>query len=153
MKIRGARSFEKAVQDIIDAIGDELAAQSVNRSTSLVRKWSDPDAPSLPTIEQALALDRAYVEITKQPAVIHAVYTNALEKTFKELYSEQETIVKAMFSLQVAVAEVTRSVAENIDDIETGRIDMSNNLRKTILTKIVAMEKEVQDLERAVNSH
>lgn len=153
MKIRGARSFEKAVQDIIDAIGDDMAAQSVDRSKSLVRKWSDPDAPSLPTIEQALALDRAYVEITKQPALIHAVYTNGLAKTFSQLAPEKETIVKAMFSLQVAMAEVTRSVAENIDDIETGRINMSPNLRQTILTKIVDMEKEVRDLEQAVASH
>lgn len=61
-KIREPRSFEAAITRVIGQIGDEAAAAAVKRSAAHVRRWSDPDDANLPNIDQALALDSAFVE-------------------------------------------------------------------------------------------
>ena len=60
-KARKPWTFEDAVHV---AVGDLLlpgVADAVGKSASLVYKWGDPDIDCLPTLNQALAIDTAYV--------------------------------------------------------------------------------------------
>lgn len=53
-------SFEHSIQRITDLIGVGRAAHLLDVSGRLIYSWSHPDEPSLPRIDQALILDRAY---------------------------------------------------------------------------------------------
>lgn len=78
-KRRDPRTFKGAVTRILGVLGDEACATAVGKSASLIYKWSDPDRDSLPSVEQALALDLAYIAAGEGNAPIGAVYSSALE--------------------------------------------------------------------------
>ena len=99
MKQRPARSFEKAIFNIMSALGNEAAAAAVGRSVSLIRKWSDPDSDSWPSLKQALALDAAYVRATGNPPPIHQVYQHRLDKIYAEVTGDCEPLVVALFGV------------------------------------------------------
>ena len=74
MKSRDAGTFEGALIELIRVLGVQVCAKVVDKSVSLVRKWSDPNNRTMPTLEQALALD---LEFTRKmhcvPPLLHAV--------------------------------------------------------------------------------
>ncbi|MEG3166636.1 hypothetical protein U1737_00325 [Sphingomonas sp. LB3N6] len=59
-KIRVPHSWADAVTRILDRVDDVAAAAAVGKCERLVRAWSDPDDPRLPSLDQALALSAAY---------------------------------------------------------------------------------------------
>jgi hypothetical protein len=159
MKIRPARSFERAITQIIRAIGEEAAANAVGRSASLVRKWSDPDNSAMPSIKQALALDRAFVKMKLEPAPIHAVYLHRLEKAFNGVGAETETMVMALFHLHASIGLMTRTLAEIMEEADSGKIDLSSKIKLTnankesLLAQIEKVAEELSDFEKSVRSH
>ena len=153
MKVRPARSFERAVQQIISGIGEEAAAKAVDRSTSLVRKWSDQDNPTLPSLKQALDLDEAYVTLKKEPAPIMAVYMHRLETALTFIENEDEPILKALFSLQMATANVTRELADVLGtDTPNKEVKIAPRQKSAVIGLIEKVAEEANDLERAVKS-
>lgn len=159
MKIRPARSFERAITQIIHALGEESTAQVVGRSTSLIRKWSDPDNSALPSIQQALDLDKAFIKMMEEPAPIHAVYLHRLDKVFEDLGPETETLVLALFNLYVSIGVITRTLAELLESNDHGNVNLSTRIslsplsRETLLAEIEKVAKELNDLEKSVRSH
>lgn len=153
MKVRPARSFERAVQQIITGIGEEAAAKAVDRSTSLVRKWSDQDNSTLPSLKQALALDEAYVTIKKEPAPVMAVYIHRLETALSLIENEDEPILKALFSLQMATANVTRELADILGtEIPNKDVKIAPRQKASVIELIEKVVEEADDLERAIKS-
>lgn len=150
MKIRPARSFERAVQQIIAGIGEEASAEAVGRSKSLIRKWSDADSPSVPSIEQAWELDRAYVKILKEPAPIHAVYSYRIGKAFDDLTPESKSIIKTLFNLHSSVADITRTLADSMQKDHFDYIELTPNVRASLLLLVESMTQEAENLERAI---
>lgn len=150
MKVRPARSFERAVQQIIRAIGEQAAADAVERSVSLVRKWSDPDNSALPSIKQALALDEAFVLITNKPAPIRVVYTHRLGKVYETLEPETESLTMALFNLHASIGHMTREIAEILRDKDLSDLKLTPRLRQSLLTEIQSISDKTADLERAI---
>ncbi|MBB6191488.1 hypothetical protein FHS51_001715 [Sphingobium wenxiniae] len=61
-KVRASLSFAAAVYEIGSHIGWRAAAHLTRRGERAVRHWSDGDRKASPSLEQAFALDRAYVD-------------------------------------------------------------------------------------------
>lgn len=78
VKPRHPVSFPGAVTRIMGALGLG-AAQAIGKSDSLIRKFADPDHDALPNLDQALALDAAFVLATGDEAPILRVYLQLLE--------------------------------------------------------------------------
>lgn len=151
MKVRPARSFERAVQHIIMSIGQEAAAKAVGRSTSLIRKWSDQDNLSLPSLRQAVALDEAFVRICQQPAPIKAVYNYRLEHIIDQTAPKIETLGMALFNIQLAVGTITRSIADLMNDEENvDNVKINPRLKAALLSDVEKLASEVVDLETAI---
>lgn len=159
MKMRPARSFERAITQIIHALGEDVAAQAVGRSTSLIRKWSDPDNAALPSIGQALELDKAFVRTMKEPAPLHAVYLHRLDKAFEDMGPETETLVMALFNLHASIGLITRTLAELLESNNHAKVNLSTRIslspisRETLLAEIEKVSEELNDLEKSVRSH
>jgi len=60
-KLRAPLSFSLAITTAVGLIGWELAAKITRRSKRAVRYWSESDKTSLPTLDQAIALDREFL--------------------------------------------------------------------------------------------
>jgi len=61
-KVRAPLTFSLAITTAIGLIGWDQAAKITRRSKRAVRYWSESDKASMPTLDQALALDRAFME-------------------------------------------------------------------------------------------
>jgi hypothetical protein len=61
MKPRKPNTVHESIQRIYGALTLPVAATAVGKSGSHVYRWGNPDADSLPNIEQAMALDMAFV--------------------------------------------------------------------------------------------
>jgi len=51
MKRREPGTFASAITRIKAAVGEDQCSEAVDRSASTVRKWADPDHPSLPNLD------------------------------------------------------------------------------------------------------
>jgi len=61
-KVRAPLTFAAAIHIIADLIGYDACAHLTDRSERTVREWSDSDKTPLPTLDQARALDLAFME-------------------------------------------------------------------------------------------
>ncbi|MEE4451482.1 hypothetical protein [Novosphingobium resinovorum] len=61
-KVRAPLSFSLAITTVCGRIGWKAAAKITGRSVRTVRHWSESDQRGTPTLDQAIALDRAFVE-------------------------------------------------------------------------------------------
>ncbi|WP_103730667.1 hypothetical protein [Novosphingobium sp. HII-3] len=73
-KVRAPLSFSRAITTVCGQIGWEAAAKVTGRSVRTVRHWSESDRHGTPTLDQALALDRAFVEAGGDHGPILASY-------------------------------------------------------------------------------
>lgn len=152
MKHRQSRSFEKAVMRIINAIGEQRAAEAVSRSTSLIRKWSDPDNPALPSIAQAFELDREFVLSQKEPAPLCTTYQRRMERIYDEIGPETEPLVIAMFNLYGSVGHLTHLFSEALGANDLMEIDLSIRTQEDLLAQIEKIIEDTHDLEKSVRS-
>lgn len=61
-KIRAPLSFALAITTAVSVIGWDAAARITRRARRTVRHWSESDRNGTPTLDQAIALDRACME-------------------------------------------------------------------------------------------
>lgn len=153
MKPRPSRSFEKAIMHIITILGEDRAAQAVSRSTSLIRKWSDPDNTAMPSITQSLALDRAFVLHQKEPAPIQSVYAHQLDRIYDAIGPETEPLVVAVLNLYVSMGEMTRTLSTALDDKSTKDTPLAKRIQDKLLGQIERITEDIHDLEKSVRTH
>lgn len=80
-KAREPSTFEDAILRIVDRIGWAAAADAVGKGERVVRNWSDPDMDRQPSIEDALALDKAYRSAGGgDPPPMLAVYLTLIDR-------------------------------------------------------------------------
>jgi len=60
-KVRAPLSFSLAITTAVGVIGWDQAAKITRRSKRAVRYWSESDQGGLPTLDQAMALDKAFM--------------------------------------------------------------------------------------------
>lgn len=78
-KAREIQTFEHAVTRVAALIGWDAAADACGKGERIVRFWSDPDSDRCPCLEDALALDLAYMKAGGADAPILSVYMRKIE--------------------------------------------------------------------------
>ena len=78
-KLRTPLTFAAAIHVIADHVGYEQCGQLTGRSERTVREWSDSEKTPLPTVEQCLALDKAFLDAGGGYAPIAESYQRQLE--------------------------------------------------------------------------
>lgn len=150
MKPRKAGAFEDALLELIGVLGIEKCAEVVDKSTSLVRKWSDPDNRTLPSLEQALVLDLEFARKERcMPPLLHA-YTNIIEREF-EAYEDGEHVLAALLSLQFSVCELGKRITSDLIRPEQVTAEHQDHWQK-MLEQINLIIRETRNLEISINS-
>ena len=78
-KLRAPLTFSQVITCIAGRIGWKEAARLTRRAMRTVRHWSESDRRGLPTLDRALALDRAYLEAGGEYPPILESYARQLD--------------------------------------------------------------------------
>lgn len=150
MKRRDPGTFKSALTHIVSRLGAKRAADAVGRSQSLVRKWADPDETSLPNLEQAALLDRAYVEAELGEPPIHNVLENEAFAGAGE--RERDTVTAALLDLQGAIGELARLASDDLDIARRPEGGLSTTDRHAMLECVDVIERETRALKRVIKA-
>ena len=151
MKLRAPRRFAAAVTRIKTALGEEKCAEIVDRSSSLIRKWADPDHPSRPNLPQALALDIAYIEAGYGDPPILALYQQRLARALEgDAKKPHIDVALAALSVQAVVGDISQSIF-SIRAASPDSLTLSNNQRNQMLHLLERLQDQVTQIANALD--
>ncbi|WBQ17831.1 hypothetical protein [Sphingobium yanoikuyae] len=78
-KVRAPLSFSFAITTAIGLLGWDAAGRITRRANRTLRHWSESDKKGTPTLDQAIALDRAFIEAGGGFAPILESYARQLD--------------------------------------------------------------------------
>lgn len=78
-KTRAPLSFSLAIATAVGPLGWDAAARITRRAARTVRHWAESDRKGTPTLDQAIALDRAFMEVGGGFAPILESYARQLD--------------------------------------------------------------------------
>ncbi len=111
-KIREPMSFHDAVTKVAGLLGWARTAEAVGKAERTVRNWSDPDTGALPTIEDALRMDAAYLARGgAEPPMLtayamHLDMENARPSDPREIAASMKTAAREAAEAMGALGEV-----------------------------------------------
>ncbi|MFC1665196.1 hypothetical protein ACFL17_06160 [Pseudomonadota bacterium] len=147
MKLRKPGTLSTAITLIKTNLGEEICANVVDRSASLVRKWADPDDPALPNLQQGLQLDAAYIRAGFGEPPVQAWYASHLERIVSQRPEEALDIVLSTLGLQSAVGELSGVIADmRSDDAIDGGV-LSDNEQIVLLGLVAKISDDVEEIE------
>ena len=152
MKLRNPREFSAAITQIRSTLGEATCAEVVGRSTSLIRKWSDPDHPALPSIAQALLLDSAFVAAGHGEPPLAQLYGKLLEEGAPGEPLDGDDIVPSALTLHAIVGELSEVIRECIPRDGNPYLKLSLTKQTMLLNYIDRLEAETERLEEAVEA-
>lgn len=147
MKPTDPMSMTGALKEITEALGIDLCASHVGKTTSLLYKWGDPDHEATPSIEQAFSLERLYVSIKgcePKHAPISSVWNRMLQMHVSELDHAPFEILQIVLSLPSAIGNLSDQFSEAIDD---GVI--TSREKKELKSAVAAARKRLDALEQS----
>ena len=153
MKPRTPKSFVAALTKVMTSLSDDRCAEIVGRSPSLIRKWADPDHPSLPSLYQAMALDIVYTKSGYGEPPILKAYEEILEDTLGQRDDDPVDIVMAALAVQGTVGSLSEAIREALDPKGPGGAVITPRERQQILEIIDRLEDHTDDIETAVDEN
>ena len=151
-KRRDPRNFKGAVTRILGVLGDEACATAVGKSASLIYKWSDPDRDSLPSVEQALALDLAYIAAGEGSAPIGAVYSAALECDYQVDDGPPKHLHASALAATAAWGAFCQRLAETHQSATAEKISLSRNEAIELHELCDRFLEDLQDVAVAIDA-
>jgi hypothetical protein len=147
-KLRTPETFEEAIAQIAAGIGTKECAYLVERGDSTIRMWSNPDQDGRPTLHQAIKLDIAHAaKFNGRAPILEAYVARLREAGFSrevgDALTESLALPKAIGDLIEAVVRVTDAKSE-------GGRKISANEASSLLARLRAARRELDDVEAAV---
>ena len=150
MKPREPKTFVWAISLVREKLSDKVCAEVVDRSTSLIRKWADPDHPALPNLEQALALDLAFANAGHGKPPILETFSNLLGDAMSKQNRQPVDVLLAVLSVQGVVGELSLEIKDVIGpNGEDGPV-LSQNERARIFPLLTKLENEMEMIDHAL---
>lgn len=150
MKPRTPKSFAAAITKVRARMSDRRCAEIVHRSESLIRKWADPDHPSLPNVLQALALDIAYARGGNGAPPIFKVYQDLISDRLDRNRKQTVDIVLSALSVQGVVGDLSEAIRSAADPAGPGGIVFTPRERTKILQLLETLDDKADLIEDAV---
>lgn len=153
MKLRTPGTLSSAINRIKNRLSEKECARILERSESLIRKWVDPDDPSLPNLRQCLMLDAAYIQGGFGDPPIQNWYMQRLEGITSGEPKKAEDLVLATLQAQAAIGQLAALVAEFSKRGGYRKEHLSPNERAILLNLISDLSSNFDLLEDAIESN
>ena len=152
MKPRHPKHFSSAVTKIRNKLGEAECARLVGRSGSLIRKWADPDHASVPNLEQALELDRAYVSRGLGRPPLFDLYGKQIADALAGEPANRPPVDMLLGALAVqgVVGDLSEAIRDALSEVGPGGRAIRPRERTTILQILERLDHEADAIEDAV---
>tara|TARA_B100001123_G_scaffold218090_2_gene246220 strand:+ start:56 stop:544 length:489 start_codon:yes stop_codon:yes gene_type:complete len=153
MKKRMPNDIEDAVAQVIGLIGAEAASQVIERSASLVYKYSDPDHTAKIGLAQAMLLDAA-CQAKHGETPFFDFYKNMMERNARRLEATENqscALAGSVMHLSKAVGDVAGLVAQFTTATSEDGAALSLNERATLAESLRVMTHAVDALDDSLN--
>lgn len=147
-KLREPNSIEDACRQAAALLGDEpistaLTAKGLRCSPSLIAKWSDPDAPQKPSLEQALSIESLLIKTGNAPIFVE-LFTRLQPQAAMAVAEELRPLPQA--------AQIVSGAAELLEQIEKAEADGVVDPYELIglLAALDRLQKRVAPLRRSL---
>ncbi len=150
-KIRDFLSLEEALSYAIEQLGDEAIEKVTEKSSSYIRKCSDPDSPQILPYQLAMKIDLECLKQNKGTPLI-SFYEHQLIKSMKDVNIEERLndVVGQMSAKALLI--VDRCIqAMNKFDTNEGKISKTD--LKGISEAIKQMEEKILKVKVKVKEH
>lgn len=153
MKLRTPGTLSAAIDLIKNRLSEKECARILDRSESLIRKWVDPDDPSLPNLRQCLMLDAAYIQAGYGEPPIQNWYMQRLEGITSGEPKNAADLVLATLQAQAGIGQLALLVAEFSKRGGYSKDHLSPNERAMLLKLISDLSGNFDLLEDAIESN
>lgn len=144
-KLRHPLTFPDAVTRIAGRIGWAAAADACGKSERSVRAWSDPELGREPCLEDALALDAAYLRAGGGEPPLMTVYATRLERAAEPAADSAE--------LARATAVVAKETGEAVAALVAASMPGAPSRERAVAEREVAEAVEaLTDAQRKLGS-
>ncbi|MGE5563144.1 MAG: hypothetical protein ACM3ZV_07510 [Bacillota bacterium] len=151
-KQRSPLTFENAITTVASLIGWPEVGRICKRSERTVRNWSDPDTSAMITLDQALALDTAYITAGGDGPPFHLCYTGRLDAETLAACATQEALLSAAAKTSKETGEaVSAAIAASRPNASIGDIAIAEREHEEAIVALSASLAQLRSL-RGSNS-
>ena len=151
VKIRKTASIERGIEEVVKILSEEEIQQAIGKSTSYLRKCSDPDQPQQIDHNDSFKLDKVCIEKGKAPPLLTA-HEYMISQEFERLDPDKTKNINDMLVkftiLHGKLAEIITKAHEPESD--KGQ-EISPLEKKEINEAIVALENKILKLKKVVD--
>lgn len=136
-KVRAPMTFGLAIKTVVGVLGPDHARQIVGRSKRTLEYWEDTDKPTLPTLDQAIALDTAFIAAGGGFAPILESYERQLNVSLTESFACRSALAD---DINAVAREMADAIGTSVRVIEPGACP------KTIYRAVAEAEEAITAL-------
>ena len=150
-KIRDFLSLEEALSYAIEQLGDEAIEKATAKSSSYIRKCSDPDSPQILPYQLAMKIDLECLKLNKGTPLF-SFYQHQLIMSMKDVNIEERSndVVGQMSAKALLIVD---RVIQAMNKFDTNEGKISKADLKEISEAIKQMEEKILKVKVKVEEH
>ena len=150
-KIRDFLSLEEALSYAIEQLGDEAIEKATEKSSSYIRKCSDPDSPQILPYQLAMKIDLECLKLNKG-APLFNFYQHQLIMSMKDVNIE-ERLNDVVGQMSAKALLIVDRVIQAMNKFDTNEGKISKADLKEISEAIKQMEEKILKVKVKVEEH
>ena len=150
-KIRDFLSLEEALSYAIEQLGDEAIEKATEKSSSYIRKCSDPDSPQILPYQLAMKIDLECLKLNKGTPLF-SFYQHQLIMSMKDVNIE-ERLNDVVGQMSAKALLIVDRVIQAINKFDTNEGKISKADLKEISEAIKQMEEKILKVKVKVEEH
>ena len=150
-KIRDFLSLEEALSYAIEQLGDEAIEKATEKSSSYIRKCSDPDSPQILPYQLAMKIDLECLKLNKGTPLF-SFYQHQLIMSMKDVNIE-ERLNDVVGQMSAKALLIVDRVIQAMNKFDTNEGKISKADLKEISEAIKQMEEKILKVKVKVEEH
>ena len=150
-KIRDFLSLEEALSYAIEQLGDEAIEKATGKSSSYIRKCSDPDSPQILPYQLAMKIDLECLKLNKGTPLF-SFYQHQLIMSMKDVNIE-ERLNDVVGQMSAKALLIVDRVIQAMNKFDTNEGKISKADLKEISEAIKQMEEKILKVKVKVEEH
>jgi hypothetical protein len=150
-KIRDFLSLEEALSYAIEQLGDEAIEKATEKSSSYIRKCSDPDSPQILPYQLAIKIDLECLKLNKGTPLF-SFYEHQLIRSMKDVHIE-ERLNDVVGQMSAKALLIVDRVIQAMNKFETNEGKITKTDLKGISEAIKQMEEKILKVKVKVEEH
>jgi len=150
-KIRNFLSLEEALSYAIEQLGDEAIEKATEKSSSYIRKCSDPDSPQILPYQLAMKIDLECLKLNKGTPLF-SFYEHQLVMSMKDVNIE-ERLNDVVGQMSAKALLIVDRVIQAMNKFDTNEGKISKADLKEISEAIKQMEEKILKVKVKVEEH